>query len=80
MREKKCKDSTDSTILSLTSSYIVGMGKEKKPMKVPAKLGIIFCALLISLVLFSVIVDCSCAVKLFALNQPLHYDITVYAT
>ena len=49
-------------------------------MKVPAKLGIIFCALLISLALFSVIVDCSCAVKLFALNQPLHYDITVYAT
>ena len=49
-------------------------------MKATAKIGIIFCALFISLALFSFIADCSCAAKLFALNQPLHYDITVYAT
>ena len=49
-------------------------------MKAPAKIGIIFCSLIISLAVFGFIAECSCAPDLFAENAPLNYDITVYAS
>ena len=54
------------------------MGKEMYQMKTLIKITVFFFAVLLSVAAFNFIAGCTCADDLFALNQPLHYDITVY--
>lgn len=49
-------------------------------MKKLIKIAVFLFAVLLSVAAFNLIADCTCADDLFAINQPLHYDITVYPT